>query len=382
MTLVLREQLRLGVVFRRALVLAVGVGCGSTTIENVYVQAEAGTDAQTPVDSGVDARDANVDKCLGNPYLPPVTDTCGDYYSFPCGLPQGLTSRGDCYFSLNDCNTLCPDIHYNCHAIEGYCSTKQGDAGVPGDGGDAEAGIIADGVPVPDEAGVVKIDCSVCPGSAGRLPAGFVAATETRGASVLGAYYANAAQLEAASVTAFVRLRDDLASFGAPAELCDAATVAAADEVRHTLAMSRLARRHGARYERPVIAPASARTLAEITEENVVEGCARETFSALLAAYQAEHAADADTRRVLAQVAADEARHAALSWAVARWSLAQLPAADRTRIVAAWDAAMNDVACASDDRAERIASAAALPSRKARLVLAEELRSLRSELAA
>ena len=178
--LVAREERRLRVVFQRAVLVAVaaGVGCGTTTtVFEDAGTADAGVDGAS-VDSGVaDAAQVDAfDKCSATLYKPPVTDTCGDYYTYPCALPTGLTVRGDCYFAVNDCNALCPDIHYNCHAIVGYCSTNNGEAGVPVDGGgdsSTDDGGLAtiDGVVVPDEAGTVIIDCSVCPGSAGRMPA-------------------------------------------------------------------------------------------------------------------------------------------------------------------------------------------------------------------
>lgn len=58
----------------------------------------------------------------------------------------------------------------------------------------------------------------------------------------------------------------------------------------------------------------------EITRENAVEGCVRETFGALIMQWQAAHARDASVRRAFARIAADETRHAALSWSVARWA--------------------------------------------------------------
>jgi hypothetical protein len=315
-------------------------------------------------------------------YTPVPKDTCGEYLTYPCGLPPGLTVRGDCYFAVNDCNSLCPDIHYNCRAIEGFCSTNHGDAGVPDAAADAavDAGP-DDGVVIPNEAGAVVIDCSICPGSAGRVPAGLAPIAGVSGASLLGAYFANAARLEAASVAAFRRLREELAAHGAPIELCEAARAAERDEVRHTLAMARLARRHGGRYVRPRVDDVAPRTLAAIAEENAVEGCARETFGALLATHQAEHATDPGIARVMRSVAADETRHAALSWAIARWSLARLDAGARATIGAAWQAAMDDVAAAAGTT-EAMARAASMPSRVERLALARELGDLWSDLAA
>jgi hypothetical protein len=369
--MIARAERRLGVVFQRAMLVALaGLGCGTKAAEAVS-DPDAGTagvdastsDSATTADAGKEA--APFDKCAPTPYSPTPVDTCGDYLKYPCGLPPDLTIRGDCIFALNDCAALCTDVHFSCRAADGYCSDAGPDAGdVPG-------------TVVPDEAGAVVIDCATCPGSAGRVPAGLVPAS-VHASSALGAYFASAAHLEAASVTAFRRLREELALHGAPAELLAGARAAERDEVRHTRAMARLARRHGARYVRPhVRALVAPRSLAAIAEENVIEGCARETFGALLATWQAAHVADAETARTLAGIAADETRHAALSWAIARWSLAELAEAERIRLEHVWRAALDQVASGNDAIA-----AAGLPSRDERARLASELTELWTTLAA
>lgn len=393
--LLVREQGRLALSFRRALLVAAAgasaaIACsssGNPDTTPVKITEEGGADAAADAAK----RDAAADKCAATKYEPTPKDTCGDYLRYPCGLPPGLTVRGDCYFAVNDCNSLCPDIHYNCHAIIGFCSTNHSplDAGPEGgEGGVADAdapdGDIDagpdDGVVLPDESGAVIIDCSVCPGSAGRVPAGLAPVAGVSGRSPLGAYFANAARLEAASVAAFRRLREELSLHGAPAALCEAARDAEQDEVRHTLAMARLARRHGGRYVRPRVEAVAPRSLAAIAEENAVEGCARETFGALLATHQAQHAADPAIARAMQAIAADETRHAALSWAIARWSLTQLDAAQRATVTTAWHDAMNGIAGA-DGRHDALATAASLPSQARRERMARELRDLWSDLA-
>ena len=368
--MIAQAEKRLGLVFQRAILVALaGLGCGTKAAEAVS-DPDAGTgglDASTfdgaiAGDGGKEA--APFDKCAPTPYTPTPLDKCGDYLRYPCGLPPDLTIRGDCIFALNDCASLCTDVHFSCRAADGYCSDAGPDAGdVPG-------------TVVPDEAGAVVIDCTTCPGSAGRVPAGLVPAA-VHASSALGAYFASAARLEAASVTAFRRLREELALHGAPAELLEGARAAEHDEVRHTRAMARLARRHGARYVRPHVSEIAPRPLAAVAEENVIEGCARETFGALLATWQAAHVADAETARTLAVIAADETRHAALSWAIARWSLAELDDAERARLEQAWRAALDQVV-AGDHRF----SVAGLPSRDERACLASELLGLWTALAA
>lgn len=359
-----------------------GIGCGTKSIVETAPTDAGGVDASNDAGATTDAKadTGPVDKCVATLYSPAPPDTCGDYYTYPCGLPAGLTVRGDCYFAVNDCNSLCPEIHYNCRAIDGFCSTNNGDAGVPDASAEGGSNSV-DGYVIPNEAGAVIIDCSVCPGSPGRVPAGLSPVAGVRASSLLGAYFASAARLEAASVTAFRRLREELVLHDAPPELQAAARAAEGDEVRHTLAMARLARKHGGRYERPRVDDVAPRSLAAIAEENVVEGCARETFCALLATHQAEHAPDPEVARVMTAIAADETRHAALSWAIARWSLAKLDDAARTRIRGAWETALAGAA-AGVANAEAVAIVAALPALAERQALAGELRDLWSDLLA
>src|SRR5262249_32966265 len=85
-----------------------------------------------------------------------------------------------------------------------------------------------------------------------------------------------------------------------------------------------LARRYGTRAEAAAAARRRARTLVEIARENAVEGCVRETFGALVAAWQARAAGDPVVRATMERIARDERRHAALAWEVARWARGRL----------------------------------------------------------
>jgi rubrerythrin len=141
--------------------------------------------------------------------------------------------------------------------------------------------------------------------------------------------------LEAAAVVAFRRVESDLVALGAPSALIEAARRAQADEIRHAREASALARRFGA-AERPLeVAPPAARDAFAIALENAVEGCVRETYGALVAAYQARRAEDPSIRRFFERIAADEANHAALSHDIAAWLEPQLTAEERARIAAA-----------------------------------------------
>lgn len=161
----------------------------------------------------------------------------------------------------------------------------------------------------------------------GRRPAGLPVASTSQAGSGLGAYFADAARLEAASIVAFRILRNELRAHGAPNRLQQLARRAERDEIRHTRISAALARRYGGCPELPTVAPGPLRGLKQLAEENLIEGCVRETFGALVASFQAIHAKDAVLKAAMQGIAKDETRHAALSFQVAAWANRQL---DRT----------------------------------------------------
>jgi hypothetical protein len=187
----------------------------------------------------------------------------------------------------------------------------------------------------------------------GRAPAG-LELVEADTADPVAAYFARAAQLEAASVVSFRRLADELAAHRAPKPLIAAAMRAARDERRHTRIMTALARRRGVEPPPFTVPPPSPRPLEALAEENAVQGCVGETWSAVLATWQSQHVADARLRGALDRIAADETNHAELGWAVARWSERRLAAPVRRQIDEARRAAV--------DVLEREASAEIAPA--------------------
>lgn len=222
--------------------------------------------------------------------------------------------------------------------------------------------------------GVVTVQCQ--PGCAvGRRPAGLggPATCDTRAA---GSYFAEIAHLEAASVTAFRILRDELRLHGAPKKLVRAAARAARDEIRHARATGALARRFGAQPRLPAIAAAKPRSLEAMAIENAVEGCVRETYGALLATRQAEAATDPVVRAAMMRIARDETRHASLSWQVGHWLEARLaPAAKRNVARAKRAAAAELVHALANEPEVSFASLAGLPSPAEATRLAHEMRS-------
>ncbi|AKJ01957.1 hypothetical protein ATI61_103676 [Archangium gephyra] len=166
----------------------------------------------------------------------------------------------------------------------------------------------------------------------GRRPVGLRASDGVACVDALGRHFASAAHLEAASIKAFLRLREELALHGADVALQDAALASALDEVMHTDVSMRLAHRFGATPGRPEVAESPLRSLFEVALDNAVEGCVRETYGALVGHHQALHARDVEVREAMTRIAEDETRHAELSWAIDRWAREQLPAAERAAL--------------------------------------------------
>jgi hypothetical protein len=189
------------------------------------------------------------------------------------------------------------------------------------------------------------------------------------------AHFARAAHDEAASVHAFAALAVELAALGAPPELLAQIQSATADEVRHAEAVARLVAEHGGRCRPPARRPHTARQAREIAIENAVEGCVRETWAALLAAHQAGHAEDPRVRAVMRPIAADEARHAELAWAIDAWLCGLLDPAARAEVDAARHSAATAllVGVAAREPAPALIREAGLPGREQATRLAQGL---------
>jgi hypothetical protein len=169
----------------------------------------------------------------------------------------------------------------------------------------------------------------------GRRPEGLHALRNEPARAALGAFLADAARLEAASVHAFERLARELGALDAPETLISAAQRSALDEIRHAHAMTALARRYGGEPGTFAIRDLRPRSAPEIALENAVEGCVRETYGALVAHHQAATARDPEIALTMRAIAADETRHAGLSWQIAAWLEPRLPAAERRALAAA-----------------------------------------------
>ena len=213
--------------------------------------------------------------------------------------PEGIGDAGTdidagyhCYF-YGPCNDYCPPSYYFC------CGPGLTDAG-------AEV-----------------LYCVHPCGTAGRKPGGLEAA-QVKGRCAVGNYFAATAHLEAASVDAFSQLAAELSRHRAPQHLVRAAKRAGRDEVRHARTLAALARHHGGVVPQVCVRPIPPRSLEELAIENAVEGCVRETFSALVATWQARAAQPPAVCRAFAGIAKDETRHADLAWAIDGWARSRI----------------------------------------------------------
>lgn len=177
----------------------------------------------------------------------------------------------------------------------------------------------------------------------GRRPAGLVTPNCIEATSAIGAWLAEAAWLEAASIPAFIYLARELDMRGAPRGLSRLALAAARDEIRHARMMTAMARRYGGTPPIADVAMPVPRSLEDMAIENAVEGCVRETWGALVAMWQAQRATDRELRAVFREISADEARHSALAWAVDSWLSTRLDDAAKKRVIEARHVAVREL---------------------------------------
>lgn len=167
---------------------------------------------------------------------------------------------------------------------------------------------------------------------------------------------------EHASVAAFARQTLELLALGAPPELLSRTQRAALDEIEHTRACLRLARRFAPRLGTvepgPLPAPAAREAdWARFAVDTFAEGCVGETIAALRAERACRGCDDEEVTGVLRRIAEDEARHAALAWQTLAWALqrggAKAVAAVREAAHAFWAHASESTSEACEDATTR-----------------------------
>ena len=287
----------------------------ATTTADVSVDAAVTLDALSTLDAVCQVKTETLD--AGADVDPPCR------YTLPCGLAD------DTAFVVRGCGFYIVGID---------------------DGGDSSLGCVipeaygcTNDVYVPPANGSMTFQCLDCLGGGGRRPNGLLAQEPGEARSAEADYFTRMAHAEAASVHAFARMHEELAHFGAPRDLLSAAKRAVADEERHARIMVRRAKALGGRPIAPRVRRQPRRALESIARENAVEGCIRETYGALVLRFQAANAADPTLRRTFAQIAADETRHAALSWELASWAEAKLSSRAQARVASARKRALRDL---------------------------------------
>ncbi len=157
---------------------------------------------------------------------------------------------------------------------------------------------------------------------------------ETR--RIAAARWAREGAAEHASVASFARLSLELMVLGAPADLVDAAHVAARDEIRHAALAYGLASSFGGSAVGPgplalSTAPQSTDFVA-FAEACFLDGCVGETIAALSAFEARRLARVTEVEDALAVIAEDEARHAELAYRILVFCIERGGDAVRSRI--------------------------------------------------
>ena len=161
-----------------------------------------------------------------------------------------------------------------------------------------------------------------------------------RGTEAVATWLASSARAEAAAATAFASTVTDLHALDAPSELVDRAGRTLDEALRRARILRSLAIRRGGRPQ-PTVSEIRGRDRLGFAVENGVRGCVREGWTALVAHWQALHAADREIAAVFARIAVDAARHAELSADIDRWLQPQLGPRDRIAVANARRAAVD-----------------------------------------
>jgi len=147
--------------------------------------------------------------------------------------------------------------------------------------------------------------------------------------AAVGRGYERDAQLEHASVPAFLQLANELTQVGAPNALVQRALSAARDEVRHAALCMQLAARHLDACSPPALPPMAARapiasqaSVVRLAVESWLDGCIAEGRAAAIAARATQLASDPQACAIQHAIADDEQRHAELAWSILSWALA------------------------------------------------------------
>lgn len=346
------------------------VACGGSTADVPGQQATSPTGGGTstsPTEPRAPSRDAGASDARSDANVPEAdagcttapalvrSGGCSDVWHHACGIPKDVKVEDG--LTQEECNKV--------------CGPKTTPPGLPPGTYWGCAQYLLDDLPGP------SFECYTC--VEGRRPDGYV---DHLLAPTIAGWLAHAADLERVSIDAFQILRRELEHHGAPSEMTRRAQRAEADEVRHARILATLARREGATLSVAPVTHGPVRALVDIALENAVEGCIRETYGALVAGFQADHAARNDIRCVMKRIYRDETSHAELAWHVHAWIVEKLTAPERVRVEQAMEAALAELTlAASSPTGDALVEALGLPPRAQAQRLVDGLRVQRETLA-
>jgi hypothetical protein len=148
--------------------------------------------------------------------------------------------------------------------------------------------------------------------------------SNTQSAVDIPTWFLQATQAEIGSVGAFLLLREELQRLDAPQHFIQQCLEAARDEVQHARLMNNVCRSVGIQPSIPQISDIPNRSIFDIALENALEGCIHESYAAMQALHQSQHASTPEFRRLFFIIAQDELRHADLSLRIHQWLMTQL----------------------------------------------------------
>ena len=268
---------------------------------------------------------SNTDDTSNTP--PTGGGNCGGDYTFEedreitAGVLESLLNGSDDLATVT-CEDLCRYYQYDMVDMTS-CDALLNFETLPDDFYDMSSSEVVGTV---ECSGVAELICE------GRRPIGYIdSCGQRRG---LGEYCAHVAQLEAASIIAFVELARQLKCHGAPAHLIQRCLMAAKDEIHHANAFMTLAKNFGETIP-AIIREKAPEDLFHIALHNAVEGCVFETWAALKAHHQSIHCQIPTLKKLYARVADDETRHGQLAWDLHHWLMTQLSETQRSMITSA-----------------------------------------------
>ena len=296
----------------------------------------------------------------GNPAGPPqcvygcIQDAeCGAGSICLCGDPVGVCTPSNCTTNADCASGLCVatppsgcgvTFTMGCHQVEDEClaSADCGATRMCAPGIEART---CSPMPVCGRPFLVHDAPRTAPSVSGshswseRATEPSDGALEPAARSALAAHWTEIALMEHASVAAFARFVLELLSLGAPCELVQETQRALADEIEHTVLCFTLASGYAGQAVSAgalsIEGALATRSRQQIVTTAFLEACVGETLAAVEARAALETALDPAVRRVLARIAADEARHAELGWKFLQWALATSSVGERNALCSA-----------------------------------------------